>query len=98
MGTGIMRIRNALAGAGIEEPVFTFDSFFTVEFPRQTSVKTSVKILEYMGENPEVTIPELAQELELTPRAIELQIAQLKEKGKIERIGPAKGGYWQVKD
>ncbi len=34
MGTGINRIRNALKEAGNPEPVFEFDSFFTITFQR----------------------------------------------------------------
>lgn len=46
MGTGISRIKNALAAAGDPEPVFTFDSFFTVTFiriplPSQTTQETT---------------------------------------------------------
>jgi ATP-dependent DNA helicase RecG len=46
MGTGISRIKNALAAAGDPEPVFKFDSFFTVTFmrtllPPQTTQETT---------------------------------------------------------
>ena len=39
---------------------------------------------------------ELADELELTVKGIEWQIKKLKEDGKLERIGGAKGGYWEI--
>ncbi|NQT59631.1 MAG: putative DNA binding domain-containing protein, partial [Bacteroidetes bacterium] len=35
MGTGISRIRTAAKESGIQEPVFSFNTFFTVEFPRE---------------------------------------------------------------
>jgi DNA-binding Lrp family transcriptional regulator len=38
----------------------------------------------------------LAQQLGLSSRAIEKNIAQLKADGWLKRIGAAKGGYWQV--
>jgi ATP-dependent DNA helicase RecG len=66
--------------------------------PEKTSVKTSVKIISLMRENPQVSIPEIAQAIGRTTRAIEMQIAQLKAEGLIERIGPAKGGHWVVKE
>ncbi len=50
-----------------------------------------------MRENPQVSIPEIAKAIGRTTRAIEMQIAQLKAEGLIERIGPAKGGHWVVK-
>jgi ATP-dependent DNA helicase RecG len=31
-----------------------------------------------------------------TTRTIEMQLRKLKEKDKIERVGPDKGGYWKV--
>nr|QNO45978.1 hypothetical protein EBOGGPCF_00023 [Methanosarcinales archaeon ANME-2c ERB4]QNO46070.1 hypothetical protein FAKCHJAF_00007 [Methanosarcinales archaeon ANME-2c ERB4]QNO48855.1 hypothetical protein LEJCPHKL_00024 [Methanosarcinales archaeon ANME-2c ERB4] len=64
----------------------------------KTSVKTSVKIIALMRENPQVSIPEIAKAIGRTARAIEMQIAQLKAEGLIERIGPAKGGHWVVKE
>jgi ATP-dependent DNA helicase RecG len=45
MGTGINRIKNALAAAGDPEPVFKFDSFFTVTFKRDAQ-ETSKNIQE----------------------------------------------------
>jgi ATP-dependent DNA helicase RecG len=62
----------------------------------KTSVKTSVKIIELIGNNKNITIPEIAHSLNKTTRAIEMAIAKLKETGKLKRIGPDKGGYWEV--
>ena len=66
--------------------------------PAKTSVKTSVKIIALMRENPQISIPEIAKAIGRTARAIEMQVAQLKAEGLIERIGPAKGGHWVVKE
>jgi ATP-dependent DNA helicase RecG len=33
----------------------------------------------------------------LTVKGIEWNLKKLKEDGKLERIGPAKGGHWEVK-
>ena len=70
----------------------------------KTSGKTSVamsgkmsgKIVRLMLEKPDITIPEIAQRLKRTPRAIEMQINRLKADESIGRIGPAKGGHWEV--
>jgi ATP-dependent DNA helicase RecG len=61
-------------------------------------VKTSVRILELMRENKNITIIEIAEAIGRTTRAIEMQIAKLKEKGAIERKGPDMGGYWEVSE
>jgi predicted HTH transcriptional regulator len=60
------------------------------------SVKSSVKIIEMMKENPEITIPMMAESLRLTTRAIEKNVARLQAKGVVKRIGPDKGGHWKV--
>ena len=60
------------------------------------SGKSSGKIIEAIQANNEVTIPELADSLGITPRAIEKQIAKLREEGCLRRVGPAKGGHWEV--
>jgi ATP-dependent DNA helicase RecG len=107
MGTGINKIRRLLKDAGCPEPEFVFDSFFTIIFKRDTSGKfiasgeesseeTADKIMRLMSENSHITISELAKRLEITTRAIEKQIAGLKKKGQLKRIGPTKGGYWKV--
>lgn len=51
-----------------------------------------------MRENSLITIPELANTLGITTRAIEKQIAKLQKSGQLKRIGPAKGGRWEVVD
>ena len=46
--------------------------------------------------NKDITIPQIAENLGLTTRAIEKQIAKLKKQRFIERIGSEKGGFWKV--
>ena len=62
-----------------------------------SSVNTEDKILDYFKRNPKTTIKELAQLLNLTTRAIEKQIANLKNNNRLIRIGSARKGYWEVK-
>jgi predicted HTH transcriptional regulator len=35
--------------------------------------------------------------LEISPRAVEKQISKLRKEGLLRRIGPAKGGRWDVR-
>ena len=63
----------------------------------KTRVKTREKILELISANPNITNQELADTLQLTVKGIEWQIKKLKEDDKLERIGGAKGGHWEVK-
>jgi ATP-dependent DNA helicase RecG len=49
-----------------------------------------------MGPRSDITIAELATTLALSDRAIKKQIASLKASGRIRRVGPDKGGHWEV--
>ena len=49
-----------------------------------------------MAKNAKITIPELAELIGITTTAIENQIRVLRNNGLVKRIGPAKGGYWEV--
>jgi len=102
VGSGIGRIQDLMKSAGLPEPIFQKEGIFTVVLKRpvagsvKSSVKSSVKIIELIIFNVHITIPELAENLGITTRAVEKQIANLKKQGIIERIGPDKGGYWKI--
>jgi Fic family protein len=61
------------------------------------SVNTEEKILLHLRENPTATIKALSEVLGLSTRAIEKQIAKLKTEGRLQRIGSARKGHWEVK-
>ncbi len=62
----------------------------------KSRVKSRVKILELMMQNPEITIPQIAEETDLSVKGVEKAIKILKEEGRLKRIGPDKGGHWEV--
>jgi ATP-dependent DNA helicase RecG len=49
-----------------------------------------------MRSDPEITIAELAARIGISDRAIKKQITKLKQQHLIRRIGPDKGGHWEV--
>jgi len=63
----------------------------------KSSEKSSEKILALIQENPTISAKNMAEQLGLSSRAVEKQISQLKVDGRLERVGPAKGGHWVVK-
>ena len=63
----------------------------------KTSGKTSGKILAALKEDGYLTIPDLASMIGVTNRSIERNIKKLQEQNRLRRIGPAKGGYWEVR-
>jgi ATP-dependent DNA helicase RecG len=52
--------------------------------------------VEIIMRNPEVTIPQVANLLDLNPRGIAKHFKMLQDKGIIRRVVPDKGGYWEV--
>jgi len=53
-------------------------------------------ILKHCDETPNITIPQLAQKLDITEDGINFHLRKLKDKGYLQRIGGRKQGYWQV--
>ena len=62
----------------------------------KTRVKTRVKNLSVLKATPYITVNELAEIVGISPKGVEWQISRLKKEGRIKRIGPAKGGHWEV--
>lgn len=58
--------------------------------------KSREKIIEQLTINPSITMTELAETIGIAVKAIEKQLANLKKQGRIEWIGPDKGGYWKI--
>jgi len=63
----------------------------------ESSEKSSEKILIMLKAEPGPTAKEIAKRLEISPRAVEKQIAKLRKQDSLRRIGPAKGGHWEVR-
>ena len=64
---------------------------------REKLTKSREKIVELLAENGKLSAAALAGKIGISAKAIEKHLARLKADGIIERIGPAKGGYWRVK-
>jgi Predicted transcriptional regulator containing an HTH domain and an uncharacterized domain shared with the mammalian protein Schlafen len=63
----------------------------------KTTQKTAQKILVAISQNPRVSRKELAVIVNRTPNAVKRQLEKLKAANLIQRIGPDKGGQWQIK-
>ena len=58
--------------------------------------KSSEIILELLKENPKLSAKKLSEQIGITSRAVEKQLASLVEKGFIKREGSPKGGHWEI--
>ena len=113
-GTGIKRMFSSCKEYGIREPeLLEIGDSFWVNLYRpsysevhQSSPKSSPKglnrtqqrIIEMILDNPKVTQKEMAEELNITIRAVKKSIKEMQEKNILERIGSARGGYWKLGD
>ena len=109
-GRGTLKIINECQIAHLPPPVFKYDlSGFVIEFRQRasasrtktsgkTSGKTTDKILYFISQNQEITIPQLATAIGISERNVERNLRILQEKSKLQRIGGAKGGKWSIID
>jgi ATP-dependent DNA helicase RecG len=51
-----------------------------------------------ISKNKDITSKDLAEKIGITKRGVEKNIAKLKEKGFLIRIGSDRTGYWEVED
>ncbi len=63
---------------------------------REKKVKSREKILSLLQVYPDYSAKKLSDEIGITEKAIEKQLAKLKAEGRVKREGPDKGGRWIV--
>ena len=111
-GSGIEKITKGWTSMGYDKPVFQDDkmvNMFEVIFPlakgRSKGIPESIpervtekqkKILEIMAINPHVSMQEIARVVGIAERNIKIHIKKLKDAGRLRRIGPDKGGHWEI--
>ena len=54
------------------------------------------EVLAVIAKNPKVTTAEIADALGLSANTVSSRIRTLKDKNYIRRIGPDKGGSWEI--
>ena len=59
-------------------------------------MKSREKIMALLSQDNTLSAATLAERIGITAKAVEKQIARMKADGVLRRIGPDKGGYWQV--
>lgn len=64
----------------------------------KTPGKTPDRILDLLRETPDLSIAQLASRLGKSESAVERAIRKLREAGRLQRVGPDKGGHWHVLD
>lgn len=62
----------------------------------KSSSKTDQGIIELIRQDPYTTTEAMGEILGITKRAVLKQVNKLKAQQRIRRVGPARGGYWEV--
>ena len=62
----------------------------------QENITSTQKVIEKLSINPQITISRLAVDLAMSPSGIKKILKAMKESGRIQRVGPDKGGHWEV--
>ena len=62
----------------------------------QENVTSTQKVMEKLLAYPRITIFQIAKELEMSPSGIKKILRALKDSGRIQRVGPDRGGHWEI--
>jgi ATP-dependent DNA helicase RecG len=103
-GRGTKNIVEMFDAEGLAKPIFQESGgYFRVIFqrpeinaPENATENAPEKILTELKKNNKISYDELSSFLNVNRTTIMRNISKLKKDGKIKRIGPAKGGHWQV--
>ena len=105
IGTGIKRIRDAVAAHGGCSVEFDYDEYWftTIFYRRQANISsdissdiTSNKILELLKKTPTLSASKISKILQISTRTVEKHLSNLKAANKIKREGSKKYGYWKI--
>ena len=61
-------------------------------------VENQLKIILLILEDEKITKNKMSEILNISDTAVDKNILKLKTQGIIKRVGPAKGGHWEVKE
>ena len=68
----------------------------TSKVDRKGGQKTREAIISLIAENPQITSMQMAERLGINRSAITKHLKRMQAEGVVRRIGPDKGGYWEV--
>jgi ATP-dependent DNA helicase RecG len=113
LGTGIYRMRQAMLKAGLPEPVFSYDGFFTIAFNRpekkmksfieelnvsQSQEERMFYLLRQLQKNQKIDIAVAAQKFKTNDRTIQRDLNILNTKGWIIFKGIGRGRSYHLSD
>ena len=102
---GIFRgFMTSMMEQNLQNEIATYLNSIEVEESREKTskggdkpTKSRDKVIALLSEDGKLSAVALAEKIGISAKAIEKHLANLKAEGIIERIGPAKGGYWKIR-
>lgn len=108
-GQGTLRMAAWAKEAGLPKPeILEVPGAVVVRFPAgtpgktagktpgKTQIPTAAAILTHLKREPTLSVADLAMHLHRSESATQRAIRKLRAAGRLERVGPAKGGSWRV--
>ena len=101
-GRGIGKIFNTCKSAGLPEPVIEeYAGGIQITFLKKENVVENVVeneylILKLLKGNDQLTAKEIAKKIRISDRTVQRYLKTLQGKNLIKRIGPSKGGHWEI--
>ncbi len=98
-GRGTLKIARLMQESGHARPEVSLRAgavVMTFVLPVETTGKTPAAVLRLLADDPSLSVPQLAARLEKSELTIHRAIRSLRESGRLVRVGPDKGGHWQV--
>ena len=96
-GEGVDRMCRELSALGVREPQYNL-----VAFIMKATVCANVldegqeKILEIIRQDPHISVSSIAEQCEMSVKSVRNLIDGLRADNILARIGPDKGGYWEI--
>ena len=81
----------------LQNEIVTYLDSIGIEESREKPTKSRDKVIALLSEDGKLSAVALAEKIGISAKAIEKHLANLKAEGIIERLGPAKGGYWKIR-
>ncbi len=110
LGSGLQEVCRLFTGANLPLPSIEVVASGTrivirsaTEYPEsngktreKTGEKTREKLLSLIRANSHVTTAMLSKTLNITSKGVEWNLKKLRKEGFLKRVGPDKGGHWEV--
>ena len=93
VGERVGETRVEMPEVTVETPVETVE---TPEVTVETPVETPDRIIELLRAHPHLTLGEVAAQIGKSVSAVERASVKLTREGRLRRVGPRKGGHWEV--